>query len=90
MTENEVLQGLIIALDEAYDPKKWWLEVGSDLIFKVAIENGFVELKKFDAILAKEFISLGEAFLIADKEGMVDEAADLAAQLFKVLVFKKN
>jgi hypothetical protein len=82
MTKEEILDGLIETFDNLYEPKKWWLEIASDQAFKIIIEKGYEELEDFDPILADEFLATGEAFLINDRNGMVDNAADLAAQLF--------
>jgi len=88
MHKNDILQGLITYFDLLYEPKKWWLEFVSDQAFKLGIEEGFKELEKFDEVLAAEFLEAGEAFLVANMNGLVDEAADFGAQLFKILVFK--
>jgi hypothetical protein len=90
MEQKEVLEGLIAYLDEHYAPKRRWLEFVSDKVFQLAIEEGFKRLEDFDQILAKDFLEAGEAFLAANLEDLVDEVAQLGAQLFKILVFRKK
>jgi hypothetical protein len=88
MNEHEILNQLIKKLDELIK-LKGWKELASDIAIKLAIEKGFAELKAYNEQLAEDFLELALAYLEADMEGMVDEAADLAAGLFKLLVFKK-
>ena len=88
MNEKEILKQLIDKIDELIK-LKGWKELASDLVIKVAIEKGFVELKAYNEQLAEDFLELALAYLTADKNGIVDEAADIAANMFKLIVFKK-
>ena len=88
MNEKEILKQLIDKIDELIK-LKGWKELASDLVIKVAIEKGFVELKAYNEQLADDFLELALAYLTADKNGIVDEAADIAANMFKLIVFKK-
>ena len=88
MNEKEILKQLIDKIDELIK-LKGWKELASDLVIKVAIEKGFVELKAYNEQLAEDFLELALAYLTADKNGIVNEAADIAANMFKLIVFKK-
>ena len=90
MIKEEILKGLIAYLDRLYNPKKWWLEFASDRLFEIVIIKGFDALENYNEILASEFLEIGESFLTADRNGLVDSVADLGAELFKLIVFKKS
>lgn len=90
MQKLEILTGLIAYLDMLYKPKRWWLEFASDRLFEMVIMKGYEYLENSYPALAKEFLEAGEEFLVANMAGLVDEVADLGAELFKLLVFKKS
>jgi len=84
MNEQEVLDALIKQLDDLIK-LKGWKEWTSDIAIKLAIENGYAELKSFSPEMAVEFIETAQDFIEKDKEGLVDNAADLIAELVKKL-----
>lgn len=92
MTEKEVLDQLIETLDDLI-VLKGWKELVSDMGIKMAIEKGYAELKKYSPEIAVEFIETATDFIEKDRAGLVDNAADLAAELFKKLfknlIYKK-
>lgn len=88
MNEKEILSQLIEKLDDAII-LSGWKELLSDIAIKHTIEIGYADLKAYNEQLGLDFLELSLAYLTADKNGMVDESADIAANIFKLLFFKK-
>jgi hypothetical protein len=86
---NEVIKQLAAHLDDKIKLRGVW-EMLDGVVLEKGLEEAYKALHKFNPDLAIEFLELVEAYLKADREGMVDEAADLAAALVKVLFFKKT
>lgn len=64
---------------------KGLLEMVDGIIIHKALQMGFAALEKKSPALAAEMIQLIEAYLSADINGMVDEAADCLAEIVKIL-----
>ena len=84
MNEQQVLDELIKQLDDLIK-LKGWKELLSDLGIKLFIEKGYEELKTYSPEMAVEFIETAVDFIEKDKAGLVDNAADLIAELVKKL-----
>lgn len=82
--EEQIIKNLAAKLDEKIR-LRGLLEVFDGLIIEQVLLAGYRQLKKFDQDTATEFAHLAETFLVADKNGMVDEAADLLAAIVKKL-----
>ena len=82
--EEQIIRQLAANLDEKIR-LKGLLEVFDGLIIEQLLLAGYRNLKKFDQETATEFAHLAETYLVADKNGMVDEAGDLLAAIVKKL-----
>lgn len=87
--EKELIKQLAAHLDELIRLKGIW-EMLDGVILEKGLEEGYKALERFNPELAKEFLELVEAYLQADKRGMVDEAADLGAAVLKLIIFKRK
>jgi hypothetical protein len=65
------------------------LEMVDGLIIEKLLVEGHKALANKHPSIAKEFIDLAEAYLTADANGMVDESADMLAEIVKKLFLKK-
>ncbi len=90
MDEEQVLKELIDELDKLIEPKKIWLEWGTDIAISLIIKEGGKALKDFNIAIYNEFLQLAQEFVVANKAGMIDEAADLVGEIFKLIFLNKK
>ncbi len=89
MKPYEVIDALAANLDEKIEARGV-VEMLDGPVLKLALRRGYDALHRKQPELADEAIQLAEAYLAADKEGMVDEAADVGAAALKLIIFKKK
>jgi len=81
---NEIIEKLAVNFDSKIK-LKGIAELLDGVIIHTALKIGYDTLKGNHPAIAKEFIELAEAYLQADKAGMIDEAADLLAAIVKIV-----
>ena len=84
----EILKSLAQNLDDKIK-LKGILELVDGIIIERLLIEGHKALDKKHPEIAAEMIQLTEAYLTADTNGMVDEAADLLAAIVKKIVLQK-
>jgi len=85
----ETIKNLAAHLDDKIKLRGIW-EMIDGVVLEKGLEQGYQALHRFNPDLAEEFLQLAEAYMKADREGMVDEAADLGAAVLKLIIFKRK
>lgn len=85
MTE-QILKQLAENLDSKISLKGMWEAIDGLVLERLLIE-GHKALHRYNPGAATEFIHLAEAYLTADKSGMVKEAAQLLGELLAKIFF---
>lgn len=85
----ETIKKLAAHLDDKIKLRGIW-EMIDGVVLEKGLEQGYQALHRFNPDLAEEFLQLAEAYMKADREGMVDEAADLGAAVLKLIIFKRK
>jgi phosphoribosyl-ATP pyrophosphohydrolase len=88
MNPEQVLKKLAQNLDDKIK-LKGILEMVDGIIIEKLLIEGHKALSKKHPEIAGELIELAEAYLTADANGMVDEAADLLAAIVKKIFLAK-
>ncbi|HZK07852.1 MAG TPA: hypothetical protein VFC92_06590 [Bacteroidales bacterium] len=89
MKPYDVLDDLAANLDEKI-VARGIVEMLDGPVLKLALRRGYDSLHRLKPELADEAIELAKAYLDADANAMIDEAADLGAAVLKLIIFKRK
>lgn len=89
MKKEEILKQLAERLDDLIKLKGIFEMLDGPAI-KLGIERGFAILESKEPEIADEFLQTAEAFIYLDVETAIDEAADLVAEIVKMILFHKK
>lgn len=84
MTPQEVINELAKMLDDSTF-KKGFMNIIDGPIYKAVISGGYDVLNDAYPEIAQQLVELGQEFIEKDKAGMIDEAADVLAEIVKTI-----